>query len=110
MDGFAFGLAADFRYFVLNLPARNGTNVNYRVNLNTCASLATDPDMCVGTEYFDDGGSSNSQGACVSRPAAVQQLRHYSRPFPNFPRSFKLNNTPHASRAVIYLVPMLIVC
>ena len=59
---FCIRLAADFRYFVLNLPARNGTNVNYRVNFNTCASLATDPDMCVGTEYFDDGGSSNAQG------------------------------------------------
>ena len=27
-----------------------------------------------------------------------------------FPRSVKLYNTPHAPRAVIYVVPMLIVC
>ena len=67
-------LPADFKYFVLRLPD-NGTN--YRVNFNTCASLTADPDMCVGTEYFDDAQSppaeqsSNAQGACSSRPDAV---------------------------------------
>lgn len=56
--------------YVLDLSNENG---NTQVNLNTCGSAAADPDLCVATEYMDDGRASVS----ASESTTCDSRQHY---------------------------------
>ena len=74
----------DFHPFLLDLSGRPGNTV---VNLQTCNSPVSDPDLCLGSEYIvnDQFATSNAGGDCATRSNAGHRVGlaedvRYSRP------------------------------